>query len=258
MVMFAKQRQQQIMELLNHHNSVKVSYLVDMFKVSLETVRRDLEYLEGQGLLKRVHGGAVLEEVNDQEQSFTTRKLLFKEEKKEIANIASNYIKEGQSIALDVSTTNTELAKVIRHRFERLTVLTNSLPIALELAQKPHFTIILAGGMLRNQELCVVGELAENFVSQFHIDTLFLSMSGISLQAGLTDYGVGEVQLKKKLLSMSNKCYIVADSSKFDVASLLKVCEFDEVEGVITDSNLKLGVLEKFKAKGVKIINEYM
>ncbi|MFC0273339.1 DeoR/GlpR family DNA-binding transcription regulator [Metabacillus herbersteinensis] len=254
--MFAQQRQQQIIELLKKENSVKASKLVDLFKVSLETIRRDLESLEGQGLLKRVHGGAVFNKSNETEQTFLSRELLNKAEKQEIATIASSYIKEGQSIALDVSTTNTELAKVIKQKFERLTILTNSLPIALELAEKPHFTIILVGGMLRNQELCVVGELAESFVSQFHIDTLFLSMSGISLTAGLTDYGVGEVQLKKKLLLMASKCYVVADSSKFDGKSLLKVCDFVDVKGIITDSRLDLTVKKKYNTNGISIIDE--
>src|SRR5699024_587609 len=101
------------------------------------TVRRDLIYLEKQGLLTRVHGGAVLVEVNSRELSFTVRESKYLKEKQEIANKATDYVVEGQSIAMDVSTTNTEIAKMLKEKFNRLTILTNSMVIANELSEMP-------------------------------------------------------------------------------------------------------------------------
>ncbi|PAQ15785.1 DeoR family transcriptional regulator [Bacillaceae bacterium SAOS 7] len=255
--MFAKERYAVILDILQEHQSVRVSELTERFQVSIETVRRDLEALEKEGHLKRVHGGAVLEDVHSiQETNFTTREQKYIEEKMEIAKVASRFVIEGQSLALDVSTTNTEFAKVLVEKFERLTILTNSLQIANVLAKKPYFTIIMPGGVLRNEELCTTGEIAESAVSQFNIDTFFMSMSGISLTTGLTDYGIGEVEIKKRMLQSAQKAIVLADSSKFGVAALLKVCDFQDVSKVITDSKIDSAIIEKYKTHGIKVINQ--
>ncbi|MBP3953248.1 DeoR/GlpR family DNA-binding transcription regulator [Bacillus suaedae] len=254
--MLVQERYDRIIEMLEDAHSVKVQEFVDEFRVSAETVRRDLEYLESIGKLKRVHGGAILERDNSQEQSFTTRETLHSDEKIEIANLAMQFVQEEQVIALDVSTTNTEIAKALKQRFRKLTIITNSLPIVLELSTMPQYTIILSGGTLRNEELCVVGELAESFLSQFHISLFFMSMSGISLHAGLTDYGIGEWNIKKKMMQQAKSVYVVADSSKFDAVSMLKVCSFDKIEAIITDSKLPSKVKDNYIQNNIKIINE--
>ncbi|WP_449354741.1 DeoR/GlpR family DNA-binding transcription regulator [Virgibacillus natechei] len=253
--MFAKERHKEIVKMVRKDKSVKVSHLMKCFHVSFETIRRDLEFLEKQGFLTRVHGGAVLEEVNSRELSFTVRESKFLKEKQEIANKATNYVLEGQSIAMDVSTTNTEFAKALKKQFKRLTVLTNSMTIANELSEMPDYTIIFAGGILRNQELCTVGDFTEDFITQFHIDTFFMSISGISLTKGLTDYGAGELQVKKKMMEIAQDKIVLADSSKFDIVSLLNVCPFDQVNRIITDSNIGENILEKYRNIGVEIVN---
>lgn len=243
------------MNIIYKEKSVKVSKLIEKFKVSIETIRRDLEFLEKEGLLKRVYGGAVLESVNGSELTANDRKTKFIEEKKEIGKLAAQYVKEGQSIALDVSTTNLEFARAVKKVVKRLTILTNSIEIATELSGMDNYTIILAGGVIRNQELCIIGDMAEEFIERFHIDIAFLSMSGISLNSGLTDYGIGEVQVKKKMMEVAQKKIVLADSSKFDVVSLLKVCDIDKVDTIITDSNLNINVLEKYIAAGIDLIS---
>ncbi len=253
--MLVKERYDRIKEKLQLTHSVRVQELVEEFGVSVETVRRDLEYLESIGVLKRVHGGAVLEKDNSKEESFTKRETIYIEEKQEIAEYATQFVKEEHIIAMDVSTTNTEIAKALKRKFKRLTIITNSLPIAYELSSMPQYTIIVAGGTLRNEELCVVGEHAESFLSQFHIGVFFMSMSGISLHAGLTDYGIGEWNIKKKMLEQSKTAYVVADSSKFDAVSMLKVCSFNQVEGIITDSKLPSQIKQNYLDKGILIIN---
>lgn len=253
--MLVKERYDRIREKLEIFHSVRVQVLVEEFGVSTETVRRDLEYLESVGVLKRVHGGAVLEKDHSKEQSFIKRETLFINEKREIAEHATQFVKEEHVIAMDVSTTNTEIAKALKTKFKKLTIITNSLPIAYELSSMPQYTIILAGGTLRNEELCVVGEHAESFLSQFHINLFFMSMSGVSLNAGLTDYGVGEWNIKKKMLEQSKTTYVVADSSKFDAVSMLKVCSFNQIEGIITDSKLPPQIKQNYLNKGIRVIH---
>lgn len=254
--MLAHERQTTILEILNKDHAVKVSKLIKLLNVSIETVRRDLELLEKEGKLKRVYGGAVLEKVNGIELSGIDRKTKYINEKKQLAVFASRYVKEGQSIALDISTTNLEFVKALKKIIRRITVITNSIEIAAELSDMDKYTVILAGGVMRNEELCIVGDLAEEFIGKFHIDTAFVSMSGISLNCGFTDYGMGEVEVKKKMMAVAQRTIVLADSSKFDEISLLKVCEIDEVDMVITDSNLNANVLEKYTNCGLIIVNK--
>ncbi len=253
--LLAQERQETIIEIINKERAVKVSNLLKIFNVSIETVRRDLEILEKEGRLKRVYGGAVLEKIDGSELTGTDRKTKCIDEKRELAGFATRYVREGQSIALDISTTNLEFARVFKKTVKRLTVLTNSLEIAAELSDMDKYTIILIGGVMRNDELCIVGDLAEEFISKFHIDTAFMSMSGISLNCGLTDYGMGEVQVKKKMMEVAKQTIILADSSKFDVVSLLNVCSLDKVDMIITDSKLNSCIIEKY-ITSVVIINK--
>lgn len=252
--MFAEKRHEEITNIVRRDKSVRATDLMKSFQVSLETIRRDLLNLEKKGVLTRVHGGAVLEEVNSRELSFIVRESKYLKEKEEIADKAIEHVIEGQSIAMDVSTTNTTFARALKNKFSRLTILTNSMTIAHELADMPDYTIIFAGGILRNQELCTVGDFTENFITQFHIDTFFMSISGISLSKGLTDYGAGELQVKKKMMDIVQQKVVLADSSKFDIVSLFNACSIYEVDRIITDSNIKENTIKKYENAGVKII----
>jgi DeoR family fructose operon transcriptional repressor len=253
--MLVHERHNAILQLLHESQSIKATDLIAKFGVSFETVRRDLESLEKEGFLKRVHGGATLPASDyRKELPFTVRELKRVQEKSELAHTASNFVAEGQSLFLDVSTTNTEFAKVLMKKFERLTILTNSFPISSLLMNKSGFTIIFVGGVVRNAEQCVVGDIAEHFISQFHADTFFMSTSGISLTAGLTDYGIGEIQLKKKMLERSNKVIVLADSSKFNAVSLSSICGLSDVERIVTDTKIDPEVLQTYRHHGIEVI----
>lgn len=253
--MLVHERHSKIIELLERDKNVKVSSLMKLFDVSIETVRRDLEHLEKAGSLKRVYGGAVLERIGTNEVNFTVREGKNVEEKKEIGEIAARLVSEDQAIALDVSTTNTEVARAIRKRIRRLTVITNSLIIGEELINMEEYTIILVGGILRKEERCIISSMAEQFLEQFHIDITFASCSGISLSEGITDYGIGEVSVKKKMMEQSQQTIVVADSSKFGVVSLLDVCPLDKINRIISDSKLSDRVKTKYLEEGIEILN---
>ncbi|HIS68355.1 MAG TPA: DeoR/GlpR transcriptional regulator [Candidatus Gallacutalibacter stercoravium] len=242
--------------MLQAQNSVRVSELVGLFGVSVETVRRDLEYMEGQGMLKRVHGGAVLERTDGRQLDYRMRSEAYTAEKTEIAEIAARYVQEGQSILLEASTTNLELARVLKKKVAKLTVLTNSLLIASELSEVENYTVILTGGVVLGSELATEGELAQNDLAGFCMDTLFLSASGISLREGLTDYGFGLIAVKKKMMSIAQEVILLADSSKFDTASLVKVCDLNRLNLIITDSKLNPAVLERYRLEGIEIVNQ--
>jgi DeoR/GlpR family transcriptional regulator of sugar metabolism len=253
--MLVQERYDKILELLEKNKSVKVSYLMNLFDTSIETVRRDLEHLEKAGYLKRVYGGAVLEKVGINEVNFTIRENKNMDEKIEIGELASRYVTEGQAIAFDVSTTNTEIAKAVKKKIKKLTVITNSIAIAEELSDMEDYTIFLVGGVLKKEERCLIGSMAEKFIEQFHIDLTFVSCSGISLSEGITDYGIGELEVKKQMMKYSQQSIVVADSTKFGIVSLLNVCGFDKISMIITDSKLNEKVKNKYLELGTEIIN---
>lgn len=253
--MFAQQRHQAILEKLQEEKAIKASDLMELFKVSFETIRRDLEHLEKAGRLRRVHGGAVLSRLDyTQELPLNLREGSYVEEKREVARIAARFVNEGMTVAMDASTTNHQLARLLKEQFTRLTVITNSLTIAQELANMPEYRIILPGGVLHNEEQSMIGELAEQFTALFHADLFFMSISGATLEEGLTDYGIGEVQVKKVMLRNAKRTIALADSSKLGAVSLLKVCRVDEVECLITDSAVDPEFAEAFRQKGTELI----
>ena len=255
-MLLAEERYEKILEMLEKDRSVKVSMLTKMFGVSIETIRRDLEHLEKQGLLERVYGGAVLSKISSRQLPFKTREKEHLEEKQEIAEIASRFISEGQSIAVDASTTAFEVVKVLKSKFQRLTVLTNSLHVANELSNMEKYTVILAGGILKNEELSLSGMLTEYAISQFNIDTAFIGVSGISLKDGLTDYMFDQLPIQRKMIEVSQQSIVLAHSNKFDTSSLIKICDIDEINMIITDSKIKPNVLERYQKAGIDIINK--
>ncbi|WP_152397204.1 DeoR/GlpR family DNA-binding transcription regulator [Paenibacillus guangzhouensis] len=252
--MFVEERHQAILQKLQQEKSVRASDLIQIFQVSFETIRRDLEFLESEGVLRRVHGGAILTEMDySREIPRTLRENTYLEEKNELAEIAASFVEEGQSIALDVSTTNNHFAQVLKRKFDRLTIITNSLPIAHDLMSKPNYTIILIGGVIRNSEQGTIGDLAQEFASRFHADLFFMSMSGVTLTEGITDYGIAEIQIKKIMHQNAKRTFALADSSKFDAVSLIKVCGATEVERFITDSHVSEEIVQKYKEHGIEI-----
>lgn len=254
--MLAQERYDKIIDLLNKNGSVKVAKLTKLFNVSVETIRRDLDHLEKIGYLKRVYGGAVSERFYNNQTSFDNRKKEHISEKVELAEIAASVIKEGQSLALDSSTTNLELVKILKKKFKKLTILTNSLSIVNELADMDDYVIILIGGLFKSKEYSFVGNILENKIDKLHVDTAFISVSGISIYEGLTDYDYDGIQIQKQFIKISQKVIILADSSKFDSVCLLKLADFEDINMIITDSDLNQNIKEKyFKKGGLEIIN---
>ena len=253
--MLAQERHEYIIETLNRDSAVKVSKLIKELNVSIETIRRDLEHLEKEGVLERVYGGAVPKKVAVDKLNFKKREGEFKKEKSEIACTALKYINDGQAIALNDSTTNVEIAKMIKNKFSNLTVITNSLIIASELAGCKGINLILAGGLLDNHEYAFYGEFAKNILSSFIVDRAFICVGGVSLSRGITDYNINTVEIQKKLLEISKEAIILADSSKIDSVSLTKISDIDNISFIITDSNIDNNIIDKYIKNGVEIIN---
>lgn len=247
------ERQRFILSEITRYKTLKNKWLCDELGVSSETIRRDLEELEQHGMLIRVHGGAYLNNENVREVSFVDREQLHTTDKKKIAEKCAEFVHENEVIALDVSTTNTEIARSLGNHFEKLTILTNSIIIANELSKKSGFTIIMPGGVLRNSELCFVGESSARYMTQFHADIFFMSFSGINLKDGITDYGFGESQIKTAMFHNASTIYAVGDHNKFELVSLIKICPARQVAAIITDDGLPEALIKNYENQGINL-----
>ena len=270
--MLSEQRYEKISDLLENEGSVKTSTLCSLLSASRETIRRDLETMEAQGLLRRIRGGAMkldpvksdshMQSVPVQEMkseslqyaSFDKRQKQHFLNKEKVARKAAEYISEGQAIALDSGTTALELARVIRHRFHSLTVVTNSLPVAAELADAEGNTLVLTGGIYNSDEKAFTSDLATLIFSRINIDILFLTTCGISVERGITYQRVDEIIVQDRMMEASGKTIVIADSSKIGVNSLVKMCGIDRISMIITDSNAPAEQTKALEQAGVQVV----
>lgn len=256
--MLSEQRHKEIMKVLAQDGSIKTSTLCELLSTSRETVRRDLEYLEEKGLLKRIHGGALkIEapvETNAAYTSFEQRKKIHSSDKEEIALEAAKYISEGQAIALDSGTTSLELARVIKQQFRSLTVITNSLMIANELADSGGITLVLTGGIYNSEEKAFLSDMATLILSHINIDILFLTTCGVSLERGITYQRVDDLNIQSKLMNASDRTIVIADSSKLGVNSLVKMCGIEQISMIITDAHAPSERIQAFREAGIEVV----
>jgi len=249
--MFAEQRQAKIVELIESGKLVKVKSLSDKFKVSTSTIRRDLDKLEKSGEIQRIHGGALAKGGTKLEPSFVEKEKEYPQVKESIAQKAAGLINDGDTIILDAGTTTTQLAKLLDSHKD-LTIVTNAINIALELAQGPN-QVLLTGGYLKKHTLAMVGPIADINLKKFHANKVFLGANGIDLRAGVTTPDLVEANSKKIMIQMAKEVIVLADHSKFEETAFIKIADLESVDKIITDNALDNEVLNKFKNK-VRII----
>lgn len=251
--MLAQERYEYIIEKLNLNRLVKVKNLSKDLQVTTETIRRDLEFLENEGFLKRVYGGASLVNFDTMQDAFNGRLLNHPKEKDEIAKQAIKFINNHQSIVLDYSTSSLALAKEIKKHFDVLTIITNSLEVIQVLSDKRSFKIIFCGGMYNFDERSCFGEDAKKLVSQLNIDIAFIGVGGVSLHEGLTETFYDGVDMLRSFIRAAQRTIVLVDSSKFDKVALIKVCNLNEINMLITDSSIKSKVLQKYREEDIDI-----
>lgn len=255
--MLAEQRYREIMSLLEREGSVKSGTIRQVLGVSGETVRRDLETMESLGMLRRTHGGAItIEESsgNAQYTSFRKRESVNSFEKEEVAQLAAQYIQEGQAIALDSGTTAVALARVICQRFHNLSVVTNSLAVLQELGEAPGITVVLTGGVYRPEEAAFSSDFATMIFAKLNVDTFFLTTCGVSVERGITYQRMDEVIVQDKMMEAAARTIVIADSSKLGCNSMVKMCNIDRVHMIITDSKATPEQTNPFKSAGVTVV----
>ena len=235
--MLANQRRGKILELLKEDGSAKVITLSRIFKVSEVTVRQDLEKLESEGLIIREHGGAYLKSVEDHVKNFSLMNQENLDKKQIIGKKAAELVESGDTIILDSGSTTTEMAKKLIGR-KNITVITNALNIALMLGAEPGIELNMTGGEFKPPTLSLTGQKAADFFEDIHVDKLFLATAGISLRSGLTYPSLSDIVVKKAMIDVAEKVYLVADSSKIGKNAFASLGALSLIDFIITDSEI--------------------
>lgn len=223
-----------IKSLLLEQKSVSVSNLSAHFDVAPETIRRDLKHLEEEGVAERIHGGAILSEKMSSSFSNSSLKPLLKENKDAMAELASQYVKSGQCIFLDTSTTTSHVIdKLVK--LLNLTIVTNSLDVMNLCSNVPDINLIALGGKLNHNNLSFSGSKTLSSLQKYNFDVSILSCRTLNRVSGLNDSDPDNAHLKKFALAQSTYKILLADHTKFDKLSFANVCSFKDIDLLITD-----------------------
>lgn len=247
--MRVEERQSRVLELLEQGGALRVDQLAERFGVTQVTVRKDLTVLEERGLLQRTHGGAVHAPRALYNPSFREKSHLHRHEKQAIARAAATVIEEGDTILLDAGSTILELARLLKRRFRSLYVLTNSLPVTLELAET-RFEVLLPGGNLRARSLALIGPVTEQILEVYHADKAFLGATGVALGHGYSTPNPLGARTKRAMLKASSQAYVLADSSKLGHPTLARFARLEEVHQLFTSAKAPSEFLEGLTRKG--------
>jgi DeoR family transcriptional regulator of aga operon len=247
-----EERRRAILELLNRQGRVLVAELGRHFETSQVTIRKDLEVLHAHGLVHRTHGGALpARESALEDPTLREKEKLHRQEKIRIAQIAASKVKEGQVVILDSGTTTTAVARALRN-FQHLTIITNAVNIAAELAGTA-VEVILTGGTLRQNSFSLVGPIAEETLRRLSADLLFLGVDGFDTHFGLSTPNLLEAKVNRVMVEVAKRTVAVCDSSKFGRRSLSLIVPPSAVKEVITDRSIPKSDARALKQAGIEV-----
>ena len=251
--MLAIERRNAILSKLFTDGKVSVSELSAEFDVTEETIRRDLEKLDNDGLAKKTYGGAVVVQNFNTDLPHSVRKRANVEQKQKIAEKVSSLIKDGDCIMLDSSSTALYVTNYIKN-LKNITLITNSVEVLIELADKDDWNILSTGGTLKRGSLSLVGPSAEKMIRGFHVDLAICSSKGIDLNMGITDSNEKDSEIKRAIFASAERKILAVDSSKFDRISFVRVGELSDADIIATDSEPSSAWQERLKSIGVELI----
>jgi DeoR/GlpR family transcriptional regulator of sugar metabolism len=250
-------RQEFILHQLQEMGTVAIDELCNALGASIATIRRDLEDLEGRSLLKRVRGGAVpigplFYEPFRHDASFQDKITSFADEKRRIARTAAALVQTGQTVALSGGTTTTEVVRSLKV-LSGISIITNTVNVAMELSNRKDIEVIVTGGHLRGNWFTLVGPLANASMDLLFADIMFIGVDGIDAVQGLTCTNSAEAELLRKLVSHSKRKIAVADRSKLGAVSHWLLCQTTEIDGLITDSGASDEAIAPFEKLGIEV-----
>lgn len=251
--MLPTERRQLIIDKLQKEKKVVVSELSVFFQVSEETIRRDLDKLEKEGIATKGYGGAVLNEDTKSDMPFNVRKKKNLQGKRKIGEIIKTLISDGEHIIVDPSTTAVSIVKALSQKKD-LTIITNSIEVLVELAGDANWNVISSGGNLVGNYLALAGPKAIENISSYYVDKAIISCKGLDKNGGITDANELFSQVKKTMLQSAKQKILAVDHTKFDNIALSRICAITEIDIVVTDEKPSEQWLAYFDDKGIKCL----
>jgi DeoR/GlpR family transcriptional regulator of sugar metabolism len=246
-------RRDQILAHLRFSGNVLVSELAASLATSEVTIRRDLKLLETEGLVRRIHGGAIVIPSRAYEPTFLEKSRQFMDEKRRVGAAAAGLVDDGDAIILSPGTTTMEVARHLRGR-RNLTVVTTAVNIAAELAGEPEIEVIVTGGKLRGPTYALVGSFAETNLRGLHVDKLFLGGNGLTVDNGLTTPDLTVATTDRTLVDAAERVIVTVDHSKIGRTTLCQTASIDRIQVLVTDTGLDLDERRAFEQAGLEVI----
>lgn len=253
MALYAEERQQQILTEARSQGRVEVARLAVDLDVTQETVRRDLDRLERQGLLRRVHGGAIPTGRLDFEPGLNQRDATASSEKSRMARAVVPLLPKRGTVLLDAGTSTARLAAILPEDGD-VTVVTNALPVATALANRSGVTVHLVGGRVRGQTLSTVDTWAVDTLNGLNVDVAVLGTNGISVERGLTTPDPSEAGVKAAMVAAGRRVIVLADSTKYGNDQFARFAALADVDVVVTDAGLGEAAQDRIRAAGPEVI----
>ena len=251
--MLAIERRNEILMKLQAERRVVVSELSQLYDVSEETIRRDLEKLVTEGVAITRYGGAVINENANLEVPFNIRKNYNVIGKQKIAEQIAAMVKDGESLMLDASSTAVYIAKALKEK-KNLTVITNSIEIIVELMDMPEWKVLSTGGLSREGSFALVGPQTDKMLKSYHVDKAVISCKGFDLESGITDSDELHANNKITMLGAAGKKILAVDKSKFDKTAFTAIGALDDITTVVTDEEPDRRWLQAFEEAGIECV----
>ncbi len=232
------ERLKRISDYIEQRGNAKISDLAQELGVSESTVRRDLDTLVREGLIQRSHGGATwIRHSSSYEHVYSEKMLIRGDEKKRIGAFCAEMVRDGDTLFLDSGTTTFQIAAGLRRKKD-LTIFTYDLAIASTVEFAPSTTLVVTGGIKRENYNVLIGSVTEDFISRVRFSTLFLSADAIDEEFGVSNTGLPEASIKSKLIASAGRVVLAADSTKFGKVAMVKVSDLSAVQCIVTDRGL--------------------
>ncbi|WP_018627886.1 DeoR/GlpR family DNA-binding transcription regulator [Niabella aurantiaca] len=247
------ERHEFILNKLKKEGKVAILDLAEEINISSVTIRKDLKMLEEKNLLFRTKGGGSLTNPYAIDKPVNEKELINSDEKRKIARAAISLIGQTDSIMIGSGSTVFELARML-YPDHKMTAITPALKVGLELNNRPNIEVLQLGGLIRPNSSSVAGTQALQVLDEISCDLLFLGVDGIDLEHGVSISNIAEASLNRKMIEVSQKLILLADSSKFNKRGLGKICNLDQVEYIVTDRKISEKIVFALQEKGIKVV----
>lgn len=251
--MLPRERIETIKEIVIKDKKVYVSKLSKKFEVTEETIRRDLEKLENEGVVTRTYGGAILNmDKNSEDIPFIKRAKTNLDNKRNIALKVVDMFKSGTTLGCDSSSTVAEVIKAVKNRGD-ITIITNSVEV-LEQLSLSNLNILSTGGVFNTNSLSLQGALAKKALQEYNVDFALVSCKGVDINKGILDSNEAEAELKRIMIKQAQKVILLIDNSKFDKSSFVKLFDYEDVDYIVTDVKPEQRWIDFLEKRNIKII----